>query len=258
MDDHEQAGAPLEFTASALASRELTDYGMPERLRWLCGYDKARFVPTSRDEANDAFWAIYNAAKRGQTAAEGAERIRTSSRMRAKTTETLARADNSVAAVAQRQAAYIRQASREGRWLKTTHAQVLGDKDRHRLYPNAAAYFSGTPLYEGSGQLVRYMDTQVMIDQGRDRDEFALRAQLDDSGNHVVDAYTAAQPAHPTSLHVVHVLESVSMDGLADRLGEASANEDRRLAFWTGQLVEVQQHQTTQLIARTAIEDVNQ
>lgn len=256
MDDHEQAGAPMELTAQSLASRELTDYGMAERLIWLRDYKESGFVPTSRDEANDAFWIIYNAAKSGQTTGEGMERIHMSSHLRATTSDTLAKAGSSAGAVAQRQAAYARQASRDGRWLKTTQAQLPSDSAGLSLYPNAAVYFAGTPLYEGSGQIVRCLDSQDMIESSRDHDEFALRAQLDDRKKHITDSYTAPQPTRTMSEHVTAVLEAVSMDDLIGHVEAAIANEDRRLAFWTGQLVEMLPSSATRLIAQAALEDV--
>lgn len=258
MPYHEQVEEISDFTDRALVSRELKSYELPERLRWLRGHSKAGFLPTSRDEANAAFRIIFHVAERNQTAVDELERVRMTRLMQLGDGDLVAQADSSVRAVVRDRAAFARQASRDGRWLKTAQAQLAGDAANIHLYPHAASYFSGVPLYEGVGQLVRYLDVDSLVDSGREPDGFKVGAKLaDGKQRNVVDPYTANQPSTEMSRHITSELETIGMDDLSVKLGMAVANEDRRLAFWTGQMAEALQDSTAHVIAQALLQDVN-
>jgi hypothetical protein len=236
-------GANRHLPSPVLGPRaQLSDFDFFRRLDFLHTHQAAQFLPTTREEVNDAFRLMYANIRRGETAQNVLERILGH--------QAVANTVRPVAAVESRIGkfvSYAAQAKHDKSMLEIARREVVEALTLPEIDPSTTLrdLFSGTPAHSGPGQIVRYLDMKAVAENGsvttfgfdpydgEVRKKAGLRTRWG-----VIDPYTpSALPTNPhVSEHMDEVLGSTYLEGSEDLITEAYFDQMAREKFWEWQL----------------------
>jgi hypothetical protein len=237
MTDHEASHSANKTTLLELTGRK-SDYRFERRARILRENRLASFIGTSHPEVNDAFGYLFDLATKGQTTDEKLAIIGEHVRNKAPADETEVRAIRAITRVTSNRFAYAAQAQYDKNRLRLFSDQVAQAIQAGEHYFSLAEFVgvTGTPAYEGPGQLARYIDAaRFLLDKPEVDGRFTFTGQFGrDSANHSVvrDAFTAPALAPVMEQYQREVLGEVPMDHAVAILGYAAYNEVKRERFW--------------------------
>jgi len=238
------ATSPDRYPAKSASSPlpELTgrksDYRFERRAQILRTNRHACFIGTSHPEVNDAFGYIFDLTTKGQTTDNRLAIIGEHARKTAPDGEAELRAIRTITRVTSNRFAYAAQAQYDKSRLRLLSSQVKQALEAGEHHDSLAEYVgvTGTPAYEGPGQLVRYIDAaRFLLDDPQADGRFTFTGQFGkDSANHSVihDAFTAPTLAPVMEQYQREVLGEVRMDRAVALLGYAAYNEAKRERFW--------------------------
>ena len=208
------------------------------------------FIPTSPDEANDAYNLLTFLDTPGKTATHLNEILlhQTSDPSKGKLVKT----DNPGAAVRSVTQGFTRYAKKarsdlsQLRFLEGELAELDSDMNLRTL--------AGARLQSGIPQLVRYHDLRLLVNEGTTRiTPFA-------SGKSVrrmaVDPYTVSEPTRPMRQHMAAVTEGLRIWQAKGFIKAMVEDQEKRRDFWADRLHEAMAHAVARPIATVTLSDL--